>query len=232
MVVRGLRQGLDDMLWNRTVVSAHVESMLRLQRRLAASVAKCGKNRIWIDPNETMEVATANSRKGVRKLLDDGIIMKKPVAMHSRSRVRKNLLAKRKGRHTGPGKRKGTAEARMPTKVLWMRRQRVLRRLLRKYREAGKVDKHIYHFFYMKSKGNTFKNKRVLIEAIHRKKAETERAKLLEEQTEARKAKARAMKEKRSGKASADVEEVAEPVAKTVQVAAEPAKASKKKAKK
>ena len=38
----------------------------------------------------------------------------------------KNLAAKRKGRHTGVGKRKGTRESRMPTKVLWTRRQRVL----------------------------------------------------------------------------------------------------------
>ena len=38
-------------------------AMLRLQRRLAAAVLKCGRKRVWIDPNETSEVALANSRK-------------------------------------------------------------------------------------------------------------------------------------------------------------------------
>ena len=38
-------------------------AFLRLQKRLAASVLKCGKKRVWIDPNETSEVALANSRK-------------------------------------------------------------------------------------------------------------------------------------------------------------------------
>ena len=87
---------------------------LRTQKRLAASVVGCGKRKIWPDPNETSEIANANSRQTIRKLVQDGLIIRKPVTMHSRTRARELNAARRLGRHRGFGKRKGTKDARMP----------------------------------------------------------------------------------------------------------------------
>ena len=117
--------------------------------------------------------------------------------MHSRSRTRRRLEAKRLGRHTGTGKRRGSRNARMPEKVLWIRRLRVLRRLLRKYREANKIDKHMYHDFYLRAKGNVFKNKKTLIETIHKEKNEATSEKILKDQAEARRLKNKQVREKR-----------------------------------
>nr|BAN65243.1 60S ribosomal protein L19, putative [Babesia bovis] len=145
----------------------------------------------------------ANSRFSVRKLVGDGLIIKKAVAPHSRARIRLIHASKRLGRHAGIGKRKGTKGARQPPKLLWMRRQRVLRRMLTRLRDTKKIDSHMYQNFYKRCKGNQFKNKRVLLEAIHNQKNAWVKQKAESEQIEALKAKAKAIRDKRRSRLAA-----------------------------
>jgi len=96
-----------------------------------------------------------------------------------------------------------------------MRRMRVLRRLLRKYREQKKVDNHLsvillswshstllcsYRELYMKVKGNVFKNKRVLMEYIHTSRAKETKEKQVQDQADALRSRNKAAKEKRMQK--------------------------------
>mmetsp|Transcript_25473 Transcript_25473/g.26549 ORF Transcript_25473/g.26549 Transcript_25473/m.26549 type:complete len:170 (+) Transcript_25473:14-523(+) len=141
---------------------------LRLQRRLARQILGVGAKRIWMDPNEVNEIALANSRKAVSKLVKDSFIIKKKVEMHSRQRARVRQEEVLKGRHTGAGKRKGCRDARMPRKIMWIRRQRTLRRLLKKYRESKKIDRHVYHTTYLACKAGQYKSKQNLADHIEK----------------------------------------------------------------
>lgn len=159
---------------------------LRMQKRMAASVMKCGRRKVWLDPNEMNEVGMANTRTAVRKLIRDGFIIRKPQKIHSRFRARKRAIEKKKGRHLGHGSRKGTRNARCSTKMLWMKRQRAMRRLLVRYKLAGKIDRKMYHRYYLKAKGNSFKNKANLIERINGELTEKKRNQQLLEQYKVR----------------------------------------------
>ncbi len=136
---------------------------LRSQRRMAADILKCGVHRVWIDPERMDEVARAQTKDDIRRLIKEGVIRKKPIKGQSRVRARKRHEQRKKGRQRGPGRRKGAKGARMPRKRQWIQRIRAIRRELRKLRDEGKIDRSTYRKLYMMAKGGYFRDRSHLI---------------------------------------------------------------------
>ena len=136
------------------------------QRRMAASILKCGVNRVWIDPNSAKDVEDAITRADVRMLIHSGAVAKKPVHGQSRDRTRHRQAQLAKGRRRGPGSRKGGGNARNPRKGRWIRTIRPLRQLLRQMRDAGKIDARTYSTYYRKAKGGMFKGRAHLTQQL------------------------------------------------------------------
>jgi len=135
-------------------------------RKIAAKVIGCGKNKIWFDPTEATALSEGKTPEQVSKMIDDGLIIRRPDIGHSRGRARQYRLEKSKGRHMGLGRRRGTKNARFSTRKIWMLRIRAIRKELKLQREEGKINRTTYREMYLKAKGGYFKNSRLLKEYI------------------------------------------------------------------
>jgi large subunit ribosomal protein L19e len=133
---------------------------LDTQKRLAATVMKCSEKRVLFDTERLEDISEAITKADIRNLVSEGAITEKPVKGISRVRANKRLLQRRKGRQKGPGSRKGTRNARLPSKEAWMDRIRSQRKHLRLLREGGDIEDSFFRDLYRKAKGGFFRSKR------------------------------------------------------------------------
>ncbi len=129
------------------------------QRRIAATILKCGIDRVWIDPDYLADVKDAITKDDIRALIKDGIIKKKQIKGISRARANKLREQKKKGRRKGPGSRRGSAGARTPKKRRWINTIRPLRETLKEMRENGVIDRSVYRKLYKMAKGGAFRSR-------------------------------------------------------------------------
>ena len=133
------------------------------QRRLAADLLNCGEGRVWIDPASQEELEDSVTRGDIRSAIKAGVIRAKVIRGTSRGRARRHAAEVAKGRHAGPGSRRGTPSSRVPRKERWIRRIRAQRKLLVELREAKKITPGVYRAFYRRAKGGMFRSRAHLL---------------------------------------------------------------------
>jgi large subunit ribosomal protein L19e len=133
-------------------------SNLSNQKRLAASVLACGVNRVWFDPERATDIEGAISRDDVRTLIKEGVIRAEQKKGVSRGRARERDAKRSYGHRKGPGKRRGAAGARRPSKTQWIQRIRAIRKNMRALRDEGQIDPHLYRILYRKAAGGQFRS--------------------------------------------------------------------------
>jgi large subunit ribosomal protein L19e len=128
------------------------------QKRIVASVLKCGVNRVWFDPSRLSDIENAISREDLRALITDGAIKARQKKGVSRGRARARIAQRSYGHRKGAGKRKGAAGARKPSKTAWVQKIRAIRKVLVELRDAGTIDRHMYRMLYRKAAGGQFRS--------------------------------------------------------------------------
>jgi len=125
---------------------------------MAASLLKCGANRVWMDHDRIDEIAKAVTKEDIRVLINGKAIKSRQIKGISSGRKKFNAKQKEKGRRRGHGSRKGAKYARLPRKERWIRTIRPIRLYLKTLRDEKQIDKTTYRRYYRKAKGGEFRS--------------------------------------------------------------------------
>ncbi|MEA3559168.1 MAG: 50S ribosomal protein L19e [Candidatus Thermoplasmatota archaeon] len=131
---------------------------LKNQRRMAAELLKCGRNRVYLNPNNIEDIAEAVTRSDINHLIKEGIVTAKQKKGISNGRKKARLIQKAGNKRKGHGSRKGSKYARFPKKRRWIKTIRPIRRVLREYRGGGYITPETYRSYYRHASGGIFRS--------------------------------------------------------------------------
>ena len=143
---------------------------LKLQKELAARVFGVGKGRVKVDPKASDTIKDAITKADIRSLVESGEIKILQLNRISRHRARDRKEKRKKGRARGHGRRKGRATARTPSKMTWINKVRLQRRILASLKTEGKLTTINNRTLYRKIKGGFFRSKKHLVQYIDQNK--------------------------------------------------------------
>ncbi|MBS3167833.1 50S ribosomal protein L19e [Candidatus Woesearchaeota archaeon] len=133
---------------------------LRSKKEMVARLLDIGLGRVWFNPEKSNEIKEAVTKEDLRGLISNGVILVKPKRGISRSRIRKRIIQKRKGRRNGPGNKKGKETARLSRKQNWMNSIRAQRDLVSSLVTDQKISRETYRHLRVKSRGGFFRSRR------------------------------------------------------------------------
>ncbi len=124
--------------------------MTGLQKRIAASILKVGKSRVWFDPDHAKDIDSAITKADIRKMIQKKWVKDKPL------KIRK---PREKGRNKrGQGSRKGGKHSIVSKKRHWISTVRPLRAMLKELRATKQIDNITYRRINSLVKGGMFRN--------------------------------------------------------------------------
>lgn len=133
---------------------------LSVQKRLSAQLLRCGEGRVVFDTERLSDIKEGITKEDIRGLIAKGFIRAAPLQSSSHGRARILAVAKKKGRRTGHGSRKGIASARTPRKEEWIAKIRLQRSLLKNLKLAGRLSPKDFRAICKKAKGGFFRSRR------------------------------------------------------------------------
>ncbi len=133
---------------------------LNTQKRLAASLLKCSKKRVIFDNERLDEIKESITKKDIDNLIKDKCIKKKQAKGVSRVRANKIKRQKAKGRRKGHGSKKGTHNARLPKKQVWMNKVRLQRQFIKELKDKKIITTKSHRMLYSKISGGFFRSRK------------------------------------------------------------------------